>query len=213
MTLLKTIFSAAILTLLLSENKLFAAGVPEELFGVQLGTSYGLNNNFRELPQKTFIGLRKGVGQGIHYFFQPKIHDPQFIFKKKKSANADNVFEASFKLYLLPTRQLNLLKATQSQLFSMPWEVVAIDWSDDLATNTVAYEWARNLCQQYSIKYQLNPEITDFPDSDWYECHFITGNRALNIGGMAKRVHITLSFQAETLIAKEKAIGKNHIAQ
>ncbi len=191
-------------------NSALSGDVPENLFKITLGGIYSLgnkqNNFIDNLPKKNFAGIKKGFGNGFHYYFQPQIQYKNFPYVEKTTTLEDQYLETSFKLYLLPVISVKTTNSDKLKNAEMQWEVIAIDWSNDVATENDAYHWAMNLCQTYEKKITIQAEITDYPDSNWYECRYSSSNRVLNIGGMSTRIHISLSYQPETIISKEKSV-------
>ncbi len=86
-------------------------GVPEKLFGISLGGIYDLgsplDNDLGNIPVKKFAGLEVFLGNGIHYYFQPKeeykiFEYVEYVEKPEKPEDQ----KTSFKLYLLPVIKL-----------------------------------------------------------------------------------------------------------
>jgi len=181
-----------------------AEDIPNSLFNISLGGVYHINEQGNDnIPKQKFAGVKKGVGHAIQYYFQPLNELADFAYVERNINVHDEYFETSFKLYLLPS----FTSASDEQLKSAAnWQVISIDWSNNVTSDQHAYTWAKKLCQKYQSQTTIKAEITDFEEAKWYECYFSSDNRVLNIGGMSTRANISLTFNAETIIAKEKAV-------
>ena len=186
----------------------FAAEVPLSLFDVKLGSVFLLKKNGVEIeddiPERKFTGFKRGVGGGIHYYFQPKHEYKDFAYVENKDNPEAKRFETSFKLYLLPVMAAHDNLAVEER----QWEVIAIDWANSVADEKKAYQWAIKVCQTYRAAISMSAEIVNFPNENWYECRFSSQNRELSIGGMGRRTNISLTYSPQVIMAKEADIKK-----
>jgi len=200
--------------LLLISSQCFAEeprGVPEKLFGVTLGGIYDLGNpeigDFGDIPVKKFAGINRFLGQGIHYYFQPKENHKFFEYAEKREKPKDKYVRTSFRLYLLPVIPPEITTIDQLNEAKLKWEVSVIEWSNDPKTKDDAYYWAIDLCKTFAVDISVNPEITDHFDSKWYECTFSTDDREFKVSSFYSK-SVQLSYKKEVSDSKNKSVER-----
>ena len=186
-------------------------GVPEKLFGIALGGIYDLggpeDNDLGNIPVKKFASIQRFLGNGIHYYFQPKEEYKIFEYVEKREKPEDQYFGTSFRLYLLPVIPSTITTIEQLEKAKLNWEVTSIEWSNDAKTKEKAYYWAMNLCKTFKVDISVEPEITDYYGSKWYTCTFSSGDREFKVSSFYSR-SIELSYKKEVFEAKNEAVEK-----
>lgn len=208
---IKKISLAALLLISLQSLAEETRGVPEKLFGITLGGIYDLGNpeasNFGNMPIKKFAGMNRFLGNGIHYYFQPKDDNKFFEYVEKHEKPKEKYFKTSFRLYLLPVIPSSIKTVEQLNKTKLNWEVSTIEWSNDAKTKDDAYYWAIDLCKTFSVDISVKPKTIDQYDSKLYECSFATGNREYKVSSSYSR-SVQLSFIREVFDKKDAAVDK-----
>ena len=186
-------------------------GVPEKLFGIALGGIYDIGNpevnDFGNIPVKRFTGMNRFLGNGIHYYFEPKKEHKFFEYVEKREKPEDKYFTTSFRLYLLPVIPPAITTVEQLDKAKLKWEVSIIEWSNDPKTKEDAYYWATNLCKTFGVDISVKPEIIDHYDSKWYECTFSTGDREFKVSSFSSK-SVQLSYKKEVFDNKNELVDK-----
>ncbi len=187
-------------------------GVPEKLFGIKLGGVYDIGDSeskkLGNIPVKKFAGMKQFLGQGVHYYFQPKEEYKAFEYIEKKEKPEDQYFKTSFRLYLLPVIPSSISKNEQLKSTTINWEVATIEWSNDAKTKDDAYYWAMDLCKTFEVDISQKPEITNNYEEKWYACAFSSGNREFKVSSSYSRKRIELSYKREVFDKKNEAVEK-----
>lgn len=186
-------------------------GVPEELFGIKLGGIYDIGDSESKdngnIPIRKFAGILHFLGNGIHYYFQPKKEYKAFEYVEKRENPDDQYFKSSFRLYLLPVIPPEIKTIEQLGGAKTNWEVTIIEWSNDAKTKKDAYYWAIDLCKTFGIDISIEPEIIDYYEKDWYECTFSSDDRVFEVSSLYSR-SIKLSYKEEVDEAKNDALER-----
>ena len=184
-------------------------GVPDKLFGIRLGGIYDLGNpelgQLGDLPIARFAGLTKFLGHGVHYYFKPKDVNPFFEYREKRDKPTDQYFQTPFRIYFSPVISPEITKQEQLKNEPLKWEASVIEWADDLKNPKDAYFWAKDLCKTFSIDISVAPKITDFYESDWYECTFSQDDRQFEVTSLFFRI-VRLSFKKEVAEQKSESV-------
>lgn len=186
-------------------------GVPTELFGIKLGGIYEIGdsekNTLGNIPIKKFTGMKRFLGQGIHYFFQPMKEYKAFEYIEKKEDPENQYYETSFRLYMLPIIPHSFKKIEQLEKLTPKWEVAVIEWSSEAKTKDDAYYWAIDICKTFETDINLKPEIINSYEQKWYECIFSTGSREFKASSSYSR-SIQLSYIKKVFDKKNDEVEK-----
>ena len=174
--------------------------VPTKLFGIELGRIYEISEDGRlkGAPIKKFTGMRKFLGQGIHYYFEPSRKYLPFEYVEWKEENSD-YFTTSFRLYLFPVipEGFGITEDTKSE--DLKWEVAVVEWAirvekDDQHTENDAFYWAVDMCKSVQVDLEMSPtnEINHL-EANWHKCEFQADYGVLEIDSSIARVQ-THSF-------------------
>jgi len=186
-------------------------GVPEALFEIKLGGVYDVgdseNKQHGNIPIKKFTGMNRFLGNGIHYYFEPKKEYKIFKYIEKRNKPEDQYYETSFRLYLLPVVPSSITTKEQLENAKLNWEVTVIEWSNDAIAKEDAYFWAIDLCKTFEVGISVKPEITDSFDEKWYQCIFSSGDREFKVSSSLPR-SISLSYKKDVWEAKNNAVDR-----
>lgn len=220
MKIWKILIASLLLSPLISSAEEFRR-VPEKLFGITLGGVYDIGdtekNEIGNLPVKKFAGVNRFLGEGIHYYFQPKDEYKIFKYFEIKKNPEDLYFETSFRLYLFPVISSSISTLEQLKKTVVNWEVATIAWSNDARTEIGlpndaktkedAYFWALDLCKTIELDFLIKPEIINYREENWYQCNFSSENRVFMVSSYSSK-RIELSYKSELLDEKDEAVEK-----
>ena len=191
--------------LLLFCSQSFAEGtspVPDKLFGVPLGGIYDIGTpelvGIGNLPIKKFTGAQKFLGEGLHYYFEPKEAYKAFNYVERPEKQGEQYFPTSFRLYLLPVIPNTITNIEQFEKATLKWEVSVIEWSgeatkDDHKAKDEAYYWAIDICKTFESDISVKPEIYNNFEDKLYSCTFSSGDRKLVVGSLSAK-YFQLSY-------------------
>lgn len=185
--------------------------VPKKLFGITLGGVYDLGDlekkDYGDVPVKRATGINEFLGNGIHYYFQPKEASKFFKYVEKRDKPTDKYYETSFRLYLYPVIPPTIKTSKQLNESKLKWEVSLIEWSaEKTKTEKDAYFWAVNLCKTFETDISVKPEIVDSYESNLYSCTFSGGDREFGVHSFFQTV--TLKYKQEITSKKDEAVEK-----
>jgi hypothetical protein len=186
-------------------------GVPDKLFSITLGGMYDIGNlemnDFGNIPVKKATGMNRFLGNGIHFYFQPKAEHKVFEYVEKRENPNDKYFKTSFRLYLLPVIPLTIKTAEQLDNEKLKWEVAVIEWSTEPKKKDDAYYWAIDLCKTFSVDIPVKPELTDNYESKLYECTFTTGAREFKVSS-SYSMSVSLSYKRDVFDKKNESVNR-----
>ena len=187
-------------------------GVPEKLFGIELGGIYGLGSldgkDIGNIPVKKFAGIKQFLGNGLLYFFHPKDEYNCIDFLEKCKEPEKQNFGTSYRLYLLPVMPSSITAIAQLEKTKLNWEVESIGWSQNAETKEEAYNWAVDLCEKFKKDISLEPQIKNYVNSKWFECTFISGDRKYKVSNINVIRSVELFLKDEIVKAKDEAVEK-----
>lgn len=192
-----------------------AKHVPTRLFEIELGNTYRFRErNFTksDLPVARATGVQKGLGTGIHVFFQPQKKYEAFPYIEKRKKRTDKYYESSFHVYLIPV--LPEGAKTFKEVDDQPdpaYEVLRIDWSQlrdikEVAKRQKDYSWTLSMCKTFEADLGIKPVVVD-NDSviKFYRCTFAEGSRRLVVDSYLGR-SVMLEYADEVSDAKRGVI-------
>lgn len=186
-------------------------GVPDKLFGITLGGVYDIGNpdmnDFGNIPVKKATGTNRFLGNGIHYYFQPKAEQKFFEYVEQRDKPNNKYFKTSFRLYLLPVIPSTITTAKQLENEKLKWEVAVIEWSHEPKKKDDAYYWAIDLCKTFSVDIPVKPEITNDYETKLYECTFATGSREFKVSSFYSK-SVSLSFKRDVFDKKNESVDR-----
>ena len=181
--------------------------VPKELFNIKLGTIYDFSKVTKEsvgdFPIKKFTGSNQFLGNGTHFYFEPKTKNSHFPYKEIKENSKENFFKTNFQLYLLPIvpSSVNSIDELDSTKFNM--EVGLIMWSDFKKDSQESYLWSKNMCKTFGSSIKIIPEIFESFEFKNYTCKFNQDNRVLSIFNSGETINFSLQYQPDVFRKKE----------
>ena len=190
--------------------------IPEELFCVELGGIYDLGDpegkHPGNIPVKKIAGIKRFLGNGIHYFFHPKEEgnckeESNCLGYLEKCENPEGQnFGTSYRLYLLPVLPPSITNTAQLEQTKLKWEVQSIGWSQNANTKEEAYNWAVDLCEKLKADFSAPPKITDHSGSKWFQCSFSSGDREYKVNNINVIRSIELSYKIGIIAGKDEAV-------
>lgn len=188
--------------------------IPQQLFGITLGNVYDIgtlkNNDFGNMPVSKATGANRFLGQGVHYYFQPKKEYKAFPYLEVDKKEKDEFYKTSFRLYLLPVISSSIKDNEELKNTKMMWEVSLIEWQDNRKSENKddTYYWAMDLCKTFKYDLDKNPVINDSFQEKTYICEFKEDNRILKISNSLDQKTIQLLHTKEYSDIKNEEIER-----
>jgi hypothetical protein len=200
------------------------APVPTKLFGIELGTVLDIDQERSidpaQIPVKTFRGMKRALGYGIHYYFEPIAVNPTLPYKEDKKKPADEFYETSFRLYLLPIAPIGAKTPEDFERSIAKYEILTINWEEvDVKRNGYSpeskeekearfgdYLWAMNLCKTFQVEFAVKPKVSDFSDTNSYICEFTQGERTFEVSSFYRK-SLRLSLRRDLADKKNDDFG------
>jgi len=178
--------------------------VPTELFGIAIGKAYSIgepeNGDLSNFPVKKFAGIRKFMGSGVSYYFQPIKANPAFEYIEKRELPENKYFATSFRAYIYPVipPDIQSMKALDQIWMKLKHQVTLVEWSKDMPNEDDAYYAAMDWCATFKATISVDPKITDLsPGTRWYSCEFTSGDRVLEARNVGKGVYVALRLRKD----------------
>lgn len=178
--------------------------VPTELFGIKVGKDYRLGTpetgDFGDFPVKKFTGIKRLMGSGFSYYFQPIKANPAFEYIEERNKPEDTLFDTSFRAYLYPVipPDVQSLRDLERVVTSMKHRVARVEWSKNMPNKDEAYYAAMDWCATFKATFSVAPKITDLSsDTRWYSCEFTSGDRTFEAQNVGEIVSVSLSLRRD----------------
>lgn len=203
-----------------------SSSVPAKLFGISLGTTVRLDPkqdgvDVKALPAKAFRGVKKFLGDGIHFYIEPESAHELFPYIERKETPEDTEYETSYRLYLLPVFPPDIKTLDELNDAVLDWEVVKINWnmidpkvdaldresSERKAADTKSYLWAADLCKTFEAEFKVKPEVSEIWDHI-YNCKFLEGDRMFEVDGGRYGRRLTLSYNKQVFDTMSDNVDK-----
>jgi len=172
--------------------------IPDELFGIRLGSIYEMNSavdTVQLFPAKRPLTIETNEVPGmLIYHFEPSKKYDAFQFIEKgglDSKSNTSSFYTSFTLQLPP--DLENLKQLNEKLLRA--EVLHIVWWIDASQNLDTYLWSKSLCDTFVADFLEVPKIFDYWERKIYECEFSYENRSFKVSNITGQ-SVSLAFES-----------------
>ena len=202
--------------------------IPNQLFGVTLGTKYK-EDNLNILNVKKLTGCEYSLGYGLHCYFKPidEASSLAFPYIENKKSPKNEAYKTSFRLYLLPVIPNNLkidsidittkesleksIDELDKEITNEGYEILSISWSefpeernkDEIRKDY--YYWAVDLCKIFEERLYTKPKISDYYDHKNYVCKFVFNEKEFVITAMGFK-EVKLKYADKVLDKKNKAL-------
>ncbi len=213
---------SAILVSILIPISILAERVPDELFGITLGTEVShsvvlLDGTSKIKGVKKLVGLEASVGlmmgditSGLIIYFQPE--KEYELFDYKKLPNSRGIIRGNtttFSFHIFPVIPQEITDETQTI-----WMIDSVAWQDIAPSASSANYWAMRMCKMYSTiieeEKSVNASVTR--EVDWTErgCVFSDSDEdyELRIDPLSELEIFSLSVKREEQISRDQKARK-----